>query len=134
MKNIKNIFKEIFGTLKFPRSSQKMKDELASKEIIIENNILHIKRSFKKIHMSSDVRPENNFILNNGNSLKNLEQLHDELKKMPPEVFNAHVNNYKNDFASWVNDCIGLPDLAQNMRISQTKEQISDLIEKWHYS
>ena len=113
---------------------EKIKDELASREITIENNIRQLKKSFKRLHLSQHIKPEHYFMLFNGTQLRNLQELSDSLKHMDMNVFYRHVNNNTNDFANWVNDIMGLSDLAQNMRNSQTKEQMSDLIEKWYYS
>jgi hypothetical protein len=113
---------------------ERLKDELASKEIIIENNIKHLKKSFKKLHLTSNINQEHYFILADGNKLRSLQELHDGLKTMDLAVYNSHVNEHKNDFANWVNDVMGLSELAGNMRLVKSKEQMHDLLENWSNS
>ena len=64
----------------------------------------------------SEVPDEKKFMANNGMTFKTLEELRDGLKKMDAETFELHVNNYKNDFSSWIYDCVGDPKLADNIR------------------
>ncbi len=113
---------------------EKVKDELSSKEILIETNVRQMKKSFKKLQWSTNINFEHFFVLSNGNKLKNLQELEDSLKTMNADVFNFHVNESKNDFANWINDVMGLNELAQNVREVKTKEQISELIDNWYNS
>ncbi len=69
----------------------------------------------------SDVNPKHNFGVCDGNILKNINDLLSVLKKMNKNVFQAHVNKEKNDFANWINDIIKDEKLAKD--ISKTKEK-----------
>lgn len=64
----------------------------------------------------SDVPDEKKFMANNGMKFKNLEELKNGLKKMDKETFELHNNNYKNDFSTWVYDCLGDSKLANDIR------------------
>jgi hypothetical protein len=119
---------------KLQLAQEKLKDTLVSKEILIENSIRHLKRSFKKLHHSASIRPEHYFVLANGNRLRSLHELEKALHSMEAWVFDAHVNESKNDFSNWIDHVIGLPDLAQSLRKAKTKGQAVDLIENWRHS
>ncbi len=69
----------------------------------------------------SDVNPEHNFWVYDGNILKSIKELPSALKKMKKNVFKHHVNKEKNDFANWINDIIKDTKLAKD--ISKTKEK-----------
>jgi hypothetical protein len=113
---------------------EKTKDELFSKEIIIESKIKDIRNTFKKLHFNSAVEPHHEFVLSNGMHINNLQQLADELKSMDRTVYNNHVNDKKNDFSCWVKDVMGLEKLAKNLKSAQSKEHMSRLIETWYAS
>ncbi|NTV24031.1 MAG: hypothetical protein HGA85_06715 [Nanoarchaeota archaeon] len=112
---------------------ERLKDQLASKEILIDNHIKQMKKTFKKMHLSSDINPEYQFILSNGVKIKNLYELHDNLKDMDPQVFSHHVNPHKNDFATWVHDVMGLSELAENMKKAESREELGRVVEEWAF-
>jgi len=112
--------------------SEKIKEDLQSKELLIENRIQYLKKSFKKLHLSTDIKHDHHFVLSNGGRLKNLSELKESLKLMDDSVFNYHVNSMKNDFSSWVRDVMGLEDLAKDLLKSNDKEEMHDIIENWY--
>lgn len=111
---------------------EKLQDELASREIIIENKIKQLKNTFKKIHFTAHTHPDHHFVLSNGTKLRSMQELADNLADMDDSVYSSHVNNHKNDFANWANDVMNLKDLSQNMRSAKNKEHMSSLIKNWH--
>jgi hypothetical protein len=110
----------------------KLNDELASKEIIIENRINQLKKAFKKVHLNAHTHPDYHFVLSNGNKLRSMQELSDELMVMEDSVFNSHVNEHKNDFANWIEDVMNLKELSQNIRSAKNKEHMASLIKNWH--
>jgi hypothetical protein len=116
------------------RQNEKTSDELASKEILIENHTKYLKKTFKKLHMGMPTKPEHYFVLSNGIKLSSLQEFSDNLKSMQPEIFHAHVNDGKNDFANWVNDVMGLTDLSQEIRGINSREEMANAIERWSNS
>jgi hypothetical protein len=64
------------------------------------------------------------FILQNGEILKNLKELKDSLYYMSDEVFNYHVNREKNDFYNWAKDVFGFNFLAQRIRNVKNKKEL----------
>lgn len=82
-----------------------------------------------------DVPPENCFWCCDGRVLKNLYELSQAFNEMTDETFNYHVNEDKNDFATWIKEIIGdkklVADLvkARNRKVASRKvsERISSL-------
>jgi len=82
----------------------------------------------------SDVPENHRFYASTGEYFSNLEELQNGLKKLKKSDFCFHVNSEKNDFANWVYDCIGDLELAEKIRMSKSKSELSrklrDRIEK----
>jgi len=112
----------------------RLKDELSSKEMVIEHNTRHLKKSFKKLHFNLAVNPEHYFVLSDGKKLKNLQDLYENVKHMDNEVFYKHVNENKNDFSSWINDIMGIKELASAIKSAKTREEHYHSIDNWYNS
>lgn len=67
------------------------------------------------------VNPDKYFRVCNGEVIRDLEELFESLKNMDDRVFRFHVNDYKNDFASWIRYVWLEPELA--MRLSKTTDR-----------
>lgn len=77
------------------------------------------------------VPEEKAFILSNGEKLYTLDQLSEAINLIEPEVFHAHVNDQKNDFAAWVGDVFEESDLAQRLHEHPTPLRMMVSIEKF---
>lgn len=66
--------------------------------------------------------PEQCFWINNGQILKNLDDLANILPEMSNETYSYHANKEKNDFSKWINDVIGDKKLANELLSSKNKE------------
>ncbi|MEM2131145.1 MAG: hypothetical protein QXR96_01350 [Candidatus Woesearchaeota archaeon] len=110
---------------------EKINDMLFSKEILIENNQKQIKKLFKKLHLSSNVPLNNEFVLPDGKKINNLNELILNLTSMSDDFFKHHVNETKNDFYNWIKDVYGFIDLAEEIKNIKDKNQMADKIEKW---
>ncbi len=55
------------------------------------------------------------FHLCDGSVIKNMKELAFKLETMSDNHFNFHVNERKNDFASWINHTFGEEDLAKRL-------------------
>ncbi|MBW3018969.1 hypothetical protein KY329_02170 [Candidatus Woesearchaeota archaeon] len=64
------------------------------------------------------------FILQDGRKLETVYHLIDELETMPEQVFQDHVNEFKNDFANWVEHVFEDKSLAEEMREAQTRMEL----------
>ena len=69
-----------------------------------------------------EASPEQCFWINNGQILKNLDELGNALGQMGDESYSYHANKEKNDFSRWVNDVIGDQKLANDLLSSKNRE------------
>jgi transposase len=53
--------------------------------------------------------------------LRSLNTLAEALERVSDDVFRYHVDKYKNDFATWVKDCIDDKDLAREISRIKTR-------------
>ena len=92
----------------------------------------------KKQDFLSDVNPDHAFFLNSGQYLNNIKQLSEALESMGDDVFGYHVNSEKNDFYSWIADCVKDEQLAKSIRRVKTlksmrvkiKDRVDNLLHK----
>ena len=61
------------------------------------------------------INPEHYFVLCTGQQIKSLEELVTVLKNIDQKTFEFHVNESKNDFASWINFVFKSKRLAENI-------------------
>ena len=85
----------------------------------------------KGVLKMDEIKSENYFWLEDGRSIKNLEDLKFALENIDDELFQKHVNNEKNDFANWIEHALQLPELANNMRKTKSKEIMLLKIKDW---
>lgn len=69
------------------------------------------------------------FYLQNGTSLHSLHDLKRELHHMSEELYQYHVTEEKNDFANWVHYVFNEPDLAEELRKTQSRSQALTVLE-----
>ena len=63
-----------------------------------------------------ELHPTQYFILRNGQPVKSLRELLDVINYIDDTTFDHHVNEYRNDFAQWIEEAIGDPSLAAQVR------------------
>jgi hypothetical protein len=68
------------------------------------------------------------FVLKDGTKLHSLKDLYGHLSTITDADFRHHVNEQKNDFASWVEHAHGDKYLAQSLRQAKSKEEIQKII------
>lgn len=64
------------------------------------------------------------FVLKDGRSLKDMVELSHALQHMSDDVFNHHVNAYRNDFKSWVGDVFAEKELALQIEKAKTRADL----------
>ncbi|MBI3027265.1 hypothetical protein HYY70_04060 [Candidatus Woesearchaeota archaeon] len=69
----------------------------------------------------SDVNSENYFRVANGTIVKGLMGLDSSLEGMGEETFRYHVNDYRNDFSTWIRGTINDEKLANDLLLSKDK-------------
>lgn len=62
--------------------------------------------------------------------LKNLVDLRIELESMSDAEFSHHVNDSRNDFATWVDKSVGDDKLSHDLSLTSSKEDMIELIKK----
>ena len=77
------------------------------------------------------VQEDKAFVLSNGEKLFTLDQLSEAINLIEPDVFRAHVNEQKNDFASWVEGVFEEHSLAEQLRQHPTPLRMMVSIEKF---
>jgi hypothetical protein len=73
----------------------------------------------------SSVLPHHVFVCCNGDVYDSLDSFAKGLSRLSKSDFLFHVNPEKNDFASWVYDCIGDVVLATSLRSCSSKTDLS---------
>ncbi|RJQ19971.1 hypothetical protein C4580_04775 [Candidatus Woesearchaeota archaeon] len=73
--------------------------------------------------MNINIKAKHPFWLKGGKPLHTLRDLHDELKIMPRDIFDHHVNAHKNDFAAWTKHSIGHERLAQKLEQAKSPRE-----------
>jgi len=66
----------------------------------------------------SNVDPEKYFLLNDGRSIKNLEEMNQALMFMNANTYEHHANEEKNDFSNWVEHVFEDKELANSIKTS----------------
>lgn len=73
---------------------------------------------------------EHSFYTKDGKVLRNLSDLKDELRTMPPHVFDHHVNAEKNDFSRWTKDVFGQESLAAKMERARSRDEMINVLDR----
>lgn len=77
------------------------------------------------------VSEEQAFILPGGQKLYSLDDLSEAINLIDPDTFLTHVNESKNDFASWVEHVFDEVELANQLRQFPTPLRMMVSIEKF---
>lgn len=94
-----------------------------------ENNQAEIVQQGNDIHHQEPLDPQHFFRLSDGSILKTLHDLQEKLPGMDEAIFRWHVNEHKNDFASWIKDVFKQDILAEAIAHCQTKEAMISVLE-----
>ena len=95
-------------------SKSNSKKPLQTVEVIIRKKVL------------GEAPEEHHFVVADGRKLKNIIELADALETMSEEIFRHHVNEFKNDFSSWVKDVFYDHSLAEDL--SRAKNRLETQI------
>jgi len=82
------------------------------------------------MHNLASCDKERRFKLSDGREIGDLLGLHQSFNDMEDQVFNHHVNEYKNDFSTWVNDVLKDQKLAEDISKTKNKKVMQLLIRK----
>lgn len=84
-----------------------------------------------KTALKNEAKPENYFILCTGHSIKDIKELAEELGRMEDSVFRFHVNEQRNDFATWIYDVFKNTELAEILGKIKDKTEMQIIIYKY---
>ena len=94
----------------------------------IDQQSQELKGIFKQIKISQwleqEAPAEHYFKLRNGQELKSLNDLRKALSYMNDEEFSHHVNQERNDFATWVKEALQNAELYEKIKNVRTKEEL----------
>ena len=79
---------------------------------------------FEDNRLFSNINPEEYFLVQNGDILKNVKELASSLESMDEVTFNHHVNEERNDFASWISNVFNDKNLASQISNLKNREEI----------
>ncbi len=75
--------------------------------------------------------PEQNvFWCNDGNVLRDINELKDALVRMSDQTFLYHSNHEKKDFSNWIRDVVGDIKLAQILETVPDRENAARVVEE----
>ncbi len=77
-----------------------------------------------------DANPEHYFFVQDGMVLKSVLDLSKHLDKMADDIFRHHVNEMKNDFASWIKDVFREQNLAEELLKTTDRDKTQLIILK----
>lgn len=116
-----------------PRSSTKTTTKKTTKKAAPKKTTKKaVKRTVKKVSHDKGVMVcaagAECFWVNDGQVLKNLEELATALSEMHKKVFAHHVSKEKNDFADWVEFVLHDQSCASDLRSSKTPSSAAKII------
>ena len=121
---------EEWHSLKTQIENKEKKKKEIEKEINEESQ--ELKELFKQIKINQlleqQTPKEHYFKLENGQELKSLNDLRKSLNYMTEEEFSHHVNQEKNDFATWVKEALQNQELYRKIKDIKTKEELQELL------
>lgn len=88
------------------------------------------KKKTNKKNILKDANSDHYFFVNDGTVLKNVLDLSKQLDKMDNDIFEHHVNETKNDFATWINHIFKEKKLAKELLKTTNKDKTQIIILK----
>jgi hypothetical protein len=87
-----------------------------------------VKKTIKKAAPLPQAPPEHVFFLVDGRALRDYKELADSLEAMADHVYNHHVNQERNDFATWIADTLQDKALAHKISVAEGKHHMQIII------
>jgi len=102
------------------------------KEKEIDQESQELKELFRQVkinHILEQEAPkEHYFKLRNGQELKSLNDLRKALEYITDQEFSHHVNQEKNDFATWVKEVLQNQELYEKIKEVKSKEELQEVL------
>lgn len=90
-----------------------------------------VKQSKKKTKVLINAPETKQFLMCDGQKIKNLKELSLIMKNVNEEVFKHHVTNNKNDFANWIQHVLKEKELSSQLKKIKTKQKTQKLIDAY---
>ena len=103
---------------------------MKAKRKVIKKKKVKKKKSMKK-DILKDTNPEHYFFVQDGKVIKNVLELSRQLDNMADDIFRHHVNDMKNDFASWIKNVFKQEKLAKEVLKTTDKDKTQIIILKY---
>lgn len=123
---LENEWYQLRGELKELQKQVNSKEEEINDEVNKLKNLFFLLKIRENINKK--ITPEQYFKLEDDEEFRTIEELLIGLKSMKKKTYEYHVNEYKNDFANWVEGVFGLKELADKMRSLKNKEDTIKLL------
>ena len=94
---------------------------IVQKRVYRTPNTTRLEILVKKI---GEAPADKRFVLKDGRLLKDMVELSHALEHMSDDVFNHHVNTYRNDFKKWVTDVFGEKELAAQIEKAKNRTEM----------
>lgn len=104
---------------------------MKTKRKVVRKKRVKKKKSMKKKDILKDTNPENYFFVQDGKVIKNVLELSRQLDNMTDDIFRHHVNEMKNDFASWIKNVFKQEKLAKELLKTIDKDKTQIIILKY---
>ena len=85
----------------------------------------------KKANITQNIPEHQWFMLKNGKKLSSLTELKESLKHIDDETYFHHVNEYKNDFSSWIRQVFMDATLADKIINARSRNELISVLENW---
>ena len=105
------------------------KKVLKEREREIRLKEVKLRNILRQLDLFKDVPEDYYFFLNNGICIKNLNDLRKTLDIIDQDTYDHHVSELRNDFSDWVKHALHKHDLAKKMKHSQSREEMSVILE-----
>jgi hypothetical protein len=83
-----------------------------------------------KTKLKKSIPESHYFVFVSGQKIKNVKELADTLEMIDEQHYKHHANEYKNDFANWINNVFEEFDLAEKVKTAKDKNHARLIIYK----
>jgi len=98
----------------------------------IDQESQELKELFRQVKINQilgqEAPKQHYFKLINGQQLKNLNDLRKALEYMTDDEFRHHVNQEKNDFATWVREALQNQEMYEKIKKVKSKQELQELL------
>ncbi len=116
IKKIDEIDEKIKLERKLGADSHAISPRIKHTALNLDSKNSEIKKHEEKHELYVEISPDRQFALCDGKLIKDPKELAEILKTMNDNTFDFHVNEFKNDFANWIDDIFDEKEFADEIR------------------